>query len=716
MVHGQRPTIGVLYGRQIQIGSDSYMEALVVGLVDAARRRDCNLLISFAVASSQWHTGPAWPIAGPNRTFAPVGPWNTDGLIVINPLPAQETVEDVRRFQRDGHPLVYLGQGADDPRVVPDNRGGIECALEHLAGHGHRRIVFLSCGDGDGPDRLAAYEAVVRKLGLDADPALIVDGNHDRAASGRAIGRLVENGIEFTAVLASNGASARGALARLQELGIAVPDDVAVIGFDDFLEALATDPAMSCVNFPVERQGATGIDTLLAMIEEGAEPPPLQTVLTELVLRESCGCAPVYDGATGERGRRTLVKQVFEQAEVSQAVSGFAARLLATPQLDMIELGRIMLETLSRAGMTDCILGVYDAGADGDDPAAWSEVQIDPGRPRFRFRTRTFPPPELVGDDQSFQLIVLPLRMHDELGFIALPSDDISSCSAIVSQSEAAFESARNVMVRKEAEAALTRSEDLLRQAQKMEAEELRATVAQLQAAEAVKDEFLTLISHELRTPLTSIRGYAELLEEETLTEEQRTYLDVIDRNSARVIGLVEDLLLMAQIQSGGLPLQVSEVMLGDLITSSGEAARPFAASKEIELDVETEPGVAAQGDPVRLGQVLDNLMSNAIKYTPNGGGVAIRMTHTDETATIAVSDTGMGIPKDEQDQMFGRFFRASNAQESVIPGTGLGLAITRGIVEAHGGTIGFDSAEGTGTTFLITLPLTHGGGLESAA
>jgi signal transduction histidine kinase len=248
------------------------------------------------------------------------------------------------------------------------------------------------------------------------------------------------------------------------------------------------------------------------------------------------------------------------------------------------------------------------------------------------------------------------------------------------------------------------------------QAAELRTTVAELELAQATKDEFLSLISHELRTPLTSIRGYAELLQEEELPDAQRDFVNVIDRNAARLISLVEDLLLMAQIQSGGLPLQLGEVILADLIARSGEAAQPFAAGKGVELEIETEPGLAAYGDPVRLAQVIDNLMSNAIKYTPSGGGVTVTMTHSGETATIAVTDTGIGIPEDERDQMFGRFFRTSNARGSGVAGTGLGLAITRGIVEAHGGTIGFDSVEGKGTTFLVTLPLAAGVALESAA
>ena len=240
------------------------------------------------------------------------------------------------------------------------------------------------------------------------------------------------------------------------------------------------------------------------------------------------------------------------------------------------------------------------------------------------------------------------------------------------------------------------------------QSEELRATIDELEAAQKIKDEFISLVSHELRTPLTSISGFTEILQEEELTEDQREYLGVIAANSVRLLTIVDDLLLMAQIQSGGVPLQLGEVMLNDLVARSGEAARPLAAGKEIEVDIDAEPGIAAEGDQARLGQVVDNLLSNAIKYTPPGGKVSITMTRSGETATIAIRDTGIGIPAGEQAQLFSRFFRSSNARASGVQGTGLGLAITRGIVEAHGGTIDFDSVEGSGTTFRVTLPHAH--------
>jgi len=239
------------------------------------------------------------------------------------------------------------------------------------------------------------------------------------------------------------------------------------------------------------------------------------------------------------------------------------------------------------------------------------------------------------------------------------------------------------------------------------QAEELRHVVVELKEAQRIQEEFIALVSHELRTPLTSIRGYTELLLEEGLTEDQqRDYLNVVDRNSERLLAVVDDLLLVEQIESGTIPLELGEVVLNDLIEQAEEAAKPLATSRNIGLEIVTDPGLVTSGDASRLGQVLDNLISNALKYTPEGGNVSLTTTRVGENAQIEVADSGIGIPEAEQDQMFDRFFRTSNARLAAIPGTGLGLVVTRGIVEGHGGTIGFESTEGVGTTFRVVIPL----------
>jgi PAS domain S-box-containing protein len=437
----ERPTLGVLYGWQIYVGeTDLYLEELVKSLTAAARRKEVNLLTAVAVGARARVACPAWPSLGPGRVFAPVGPWNTDGLIVINPLPAPETVAEVRRFQTDGHPLVYLTSGPFEPTIVPDNEGGIALAVEHLVEHGHRRIAFISCEHGDGSARKRAYEETLRRLGLDVDPALVADGSHERLAAMRAVDGLFDGGAEFTALVASNGNSGRGALERLRERGLEVPGDVAVVAFDDFLEALATEPALTSVHFPVEAAAEAAVDVLLDWVEHGRVPPPSVSVATHLVERESCGCRPSY-GGEAERDRRTLAGRLVVRSEVVRAVSAFSNRLLAARRLDMTALGRILAETLADPSVPEPLLGIY--GHEDDDPVAWTVVQPSDGEHVVRFATRAFPPPEL-GLQEPFQLIVTPLRLHEEFGFLALASDDVASCTEIAHHAQTAFESARN--------------------------------------------------------------------------------------------------------------------------------------------------------------------------------------------------------------------------------------------------------------------------------
>jgi signal transduction histidine kinase len=247
--------------------------------------------------------------------------------------------------------------------------------------------------------------------------------------------------------------------------------------------------------------------------------------------------------------------------------------------------------------------------------------------------------------------------------------------------------------------------------AARAEAESMQRLLLQqndrLRELDRLKDEFVALVSHELRTPLTSIAGYLELvMEDETLGDESRRFLDVVDRNSTRLLRLVSDLLFVAQIESGRLTLELSQANVQLLALESVEALRPAAERGSVELRLDAAPVPPLQGDAARLGQLLDNLVSNAVKFTPPGGRVVVALGASGDNLVLAVSDTGTGVPSAEQRRLFDRFFRASSAQERAIEGTGLGLTIARAIVEAHGGSIDFTSVEGAGTTFRVQLPL----------
>ena len=237
----------------------------------------------------------------------------------------------------------------------------------------------------------------------------------------------------------------------------------------------------------------------------------------------------------------------------------------------------------------------------------------------------------------------------------------------------------------------------------------LTAQNTKLRELDRLKDEFLSLVSHELRTPLTSIRGYLELvLDEEAgeLNPEQRRFLKAVDRNSTRLLRLVGDLLFVAQADAGRLTLEQSKVDLAALAAECVEGARPAADQKAIDLQLAAAPVPPLVGDRGRLAQVLDNLISNALKFTPESGRVEVRTAASNGDVLLEVRDSGIGIPAHEQPRLFERFFRAASATEQAIPGTGLGLAIVKAIVEAHGGRIEVDSKPGAGTTFRVALPL----------
>jgi signal transduction histidine kinase len=230
-----------------------------------------------------------------------------------------------------------------------------------------------------------------------------------------------------------------------------------------------------------------------------------------------------------------------------------------------------------------------------------------------------------------------------------------------------------------------------------------------LRELDRMKDEFVSLVSHQLRTPLTSIRGYVELLLEEGhgLSPEQLQFLGVVDRNAQRLLGLVGDLLFLAQVDAGSLEIEAAELDFAQLVRDCVEATRPIAEGAGVALDAAVAGVPAVVGDASRLAQVLDNLVANAIKFTPAGGTVSVGLEDTGDTAVLTVADSGLGISAPDLEKIFDRFFRSSRATVKAIPGTGLGLPIAKAIVDRHGGSISITSREDHGTIVRVELPVT---------
>ncbi|MFC4783661.1 sensor histidine kinase [Nocardioides sp. MAHUQ-72] len=254
---------------------------------------------------------------------------------------------------------------------------------------------------------------------------------------------------------------------------------------------------------------------------------------------------------------------------------------------------------------------------------------------------------------------------------------------------------------------------------------DLYSTVQQLRAAQAelvdrthrleeldrAKDAFVSNVSHELRTPLTSISGYLELMAEGALGEVSTSMargIDVVTRNAARLTRLVEDLLTLSTYDDRGVRLELCDVDLAALVADCHRSLLPTLAHRSLDVALRQQAALPTiRADLAQVERVVLNLLTNATKFTHDGGRVTIDVeAGSRDTLALTVSDTGIGIPEAELGQVFSRFFRSSLSVAAEIQGTGLGLALTRTIVELHGGSVRLESVEGIGTTVTVVLPI----------
>lgn len=230
---------------------------------------------------------------------------------------------------------------------------------------------------------------------------------------------------------------------------------------------------------------------------------------------------------------------------------------------------------------------------------------------------------------------------------------------------------------------------------------------ARLGELDAMKSRLVSSVSHELRTPLTSIVSFVQLIRSGLGTDpaaRQAEYLDIVERNTDRLLRLVNELLLLDRLESGPGRTAAGKVDLPEVVRQAVSSIQPVADAKGVTVEVRDAAGPAVLGDADRVGQLVDNLLTNAVKFTPAGGRVDVTVCPVDGGWRLAVADTGIGIPAAEQPHLFERFFRASNARRQAAPGSGLGLTIVRLVAARHGGRVDIQSEEGSGTTVTVLL------------
>ncbi|HDQ71242.1 MAG TPA: hybrid sensor histidine kinase/response regulator [Chloroflexi bacterium] len=231
-----------------------------------------------------------------------------------------------------------------------------------------------------------------------------------------------------------------------------------------------------------------------------------------------------------------------------------------------------------------------------------------------------------------------------------------------------------------------------------------------VQQADQAKSEFVSLVAHELRTPMTSIRGYTDMLLKEAcgpLAPQQAQFIQTIRGNVVRMAILVSDLQDISRIETGHMRLECQPTDLRDALHDALQATRGQIEARDQQFTVNIQEDLPqVHADPARLTQILINLLSNAYKYTPEGGRIRVRAWLQDDYVRCAISDTGIGISKEDQARLFTKFFRSSNSEALEKPGTGLGLCIVKNLVELHGGQIRVESQLGKGTTFAFAMPV----------
>ena len=345
-----RPTIGILPGWSGLAGvlPDRYLASALKGIQSAARVKQCHLLLAWGlgrVAQSAGHTYPAWPEVASDSDFVPVGPWNTDGLIVFAPLRHAARSRYLQELSEQGFPVLYIATGEEGPTISVDNRGGIHQAVAHLVSHEHRHIAFVA-GDpadkGDSAARLEAFHAALAEHQLETDPALIVHGWHTVVGGYEAVETMIKAGARFTALLSSDDNSAVGAMQALRDHGLQVPGDVAVIGFDDQPDAIAQIPPLTSIHVPLVLMGEQALALMFDHLTGGHALQSVQ-IPTRLVPRQSCGCIPTFVSSAAGPGNVSELSagqsdaQVHDLATIQQSI--VAEMLAMLPAASLFPLG-----------------------------------------------------------------------------------------------------------------------------------------------------------------------------------------------------------------------------------------------------------------------------------------------------------------------------------------------------------------------------------------
>ncbi|MBN1230922.1 MAG: substrate-binding domain-containing protein [Anaerolineales bacterium] len=803
----KRHTIGFISTWPIYQGTtiDWYARSLIQGISSAAWEMNCNLLLGcgFNVAGNFPRQRSFWPVSSPGVDFVPVGPWNTDGLIIVPDDLTSDQSQYIEDLLNSGFPIIFTTPEGPGSTVRVDNQLGIRMAYQHLREHGHTQIAFIAGHTGSGGDseeRLNSYQECVEEAGFQVNPQLIAFGNHRKSDGAKAMQQIINSKQPFSAVIASNDLSGIGAAQAIKQNGLNIPEDIAIIGFDDILESRTMSPPLTTVRHPTFSLGYQAVKTLYQEITKKTRAASKVVVAPHFVLRQSCGCKPVLtlsedifpsssvenviekitqaiqmesrnslfgviknlaneflisfsnsvksregyefiqtisrlltwcekhdeDAILWQSGLEYLtryyqslvndltpdsehfIQELLEKARtlVSDEIQRQKSVALLGYMDSMSQLGQLTTEMLSvmdisegtnilnrhipQMGIKSILLILYHL--DNDDPKAKSEILLSTGLETdvkgLIFDTRSFPAQKIYSSPDPLHLIILPLDVEEKnTGFVAFDAPNPELCAAIVHNLSAALRTSKLYQ----------------------EAIEGRR---QAEEANQMKSRFLSMVSHELRTPLSLIVGLSEMVlrlynGEEQLVEPPLHDIEQINNSSQHLARLIGDVLDLASSEAGKLRINKEPVRFTDVLETVNKLGQEMAESKGLQWYSECcHQDIWVLGDRTRLRQILLNLISNAVKYTPTGK-VQLSVESDNQDVRISISDTGLGVKPDEIKRIFEEFYRSERIKKSGYNGLGLGLAITRQLIDQHNGEIEVSSPGilGSGSTFSISIP-----------
>ncbi|HYF61240.1 MAG TPA: substrate-binding domain-containing protein, partial [Herpetosiphonaceae bacterium] len=692
------PTVGVLVS--YTTAGHIYSSGVLAGIHAALRERDGELIVFQEFTPRRiLESG-----LGRRRVDGWIAALDTDGLAEL---------------AASGAPLVALGAdgGPHCPSVMSDNRGGVCALVHHLIDHGHRRIAFVgsALGAADLRQRFEGYRAALEERGIAYDPALLYEVSAHGRREGREGGRrLIEAGMPCTAVVAGTDWNALGVIDALQAAGYRVPQDIAVVGFDNVDLGQSSAPPLTTVSQSLAALGAAAVRLLLERLGGQPAPAGITYVPSGRVLRRSCGCpGDQRTGAAAALLDRARAIALDELRDTSYSSYRITLPLLERGAAAIMDLG-----WLTEGNVSQGSLALWPGGAGSPGPSMFDSLpqpaplgapagdagpavivagsyrrtedrdearQLRDACPAADFPSRESLPPTPAAGEVIKIFRIKTFTQPDEWGFLAIRGaldsyhEHIGMWAHMIGS---IFE--RDTLV-----ALLTRAKQAAEQANRL------------------KTQFLSTVSHELRTPLNAIAGFAELLPEDAGAAPPHLRERIL-ANASHLRALIGDLLDTARLDAGRLELHRRTVDLRPLIQGALATAAGLIRERQLELRLELPadlPPVTA--DPLRIRQVLLNLLANAAKFTPHG---SITVSAERRAAApggtpqlvVAVRDTGIGIAPADRERVLAPFRRSSAAERAEIQGSGLGLTIVAAIVDAHGGTVEISDNYAGGTT--ITL------------